>query len=78
MTPKGSVRFAVFCSGYPIEAFTSKIGEDHEEHSNQLKKNQKAFILDNSPIEQGTDGILDRWISEKYFIFYFSKFDPGI
>lgn len=78
LTPKGSVRFAVFCNGYPIEAFTSKIQEDYEEHSNQLEKNQKAFILDNYPIEQGTDGILDRWVSEKYFIFYFSKFDPGV
>lgn len=78
MTPKGSVRFAVFLNGYPIEAFTSNIREDHEKHSNQLKKNQKAFILDDYPIEEGTDGMLDRWVSEKYFIFYFSRFDPGV
>lgn len=71
MTPKGSVRFAVFLNGYPIEAFTSNIREDHEKHSNQLKKNQKAFILDDYPIEEGTDGMLDRWVSENILYFTF-------
>lgn len=78
MTPVGSVRFSILLSGYPIEAITGRLEEDKEKHSEKLKSNQKAYILKNPPIEKGTEGILDRWVAEKYGLFYLSGFDEGI
>lgn len=78
MTPVGSVRLSVLLAGYPIEAITGHLKEDKEKHSESLKSNQKAYIFKNPPIEKGTEGILDRWVAEKYGLFYVSGFNEGI
>nr|WP_294688499.1 hypothetical protein [uncultured Anaerostipes sp.] len=77
MTPKGSVRFWVFISGYPKEAITGKLIYE-KDTKGELKSTEKAYIIEKPPIEEATQGILDRWVAKRYILFYAANYESGV
>ncbi len=72
MTPKGSLRFKLFLSGYPVAALTMQTKD--EPNKMQLTSNQIGFSLTNAPYEEDTQAELINWVVTKHSIFYTAQY----
>jgi hypothetical protein len=57
-------------SGYPLEAFTTKIVPDQDYPGEE----GEWFLVLTPPYDEETDTILERWHVKKYGIFYWAAY----
>lgn len=73
MIPEGAARFAIFRSGHPIAALTSRMTADA--YPKELEDGQIGYTLLDAPYDRDSRGVLRTWLVYRYGMIYVGEYD---